>query len=59
VANPHRQRLVPSCLVQGLRVAQKLHGEVGLPAPIEAVIEHADDVRMAQTGQRPELLGQV
>lgn len=57
---PHldHQGRVRAGLHQRARVLQQVHGQVGPALRVEAVVQHADDVRVAQRHQGLELVGQ-
>ena len=64
-ATPYRLAIVDLSLAgkdhhnqDGLRVFQEFHREVGLASHVEAIIQHTDDMRMSQRGQRPKFVCQ-
>ena len=46
-------------LGQDRRAFQQFHRVIGLPLVVESVVEHADDVRVAERRQQAELARQV
>ena len=59
------RRAAPTCIASGRpraasmivrRVLLEVHGEVRIAVVVEAVVEHADDVGMAQRRQQAELV---